>query len=405
MENIAGPPVEGKNFFGRDDIVEELQLDLEHHDVLLLGPRRIGKTSAARAVLAAVRKKGWRGFEVNVAACPNEAAFVSKLTRAITTQVVGRSGNRFGVARKAAAALLERVDRIRLPGGGEIGLVAAESEDWSGVANDALRLLAEDPSRWLVYIDELPILLHSILRADPDDGVARVRRFLDWFRNEAGSQPGMTRVRWLITGSVGLDTLVQRHGMADTINTLRHRGLRPFARPVAVAMLAHLGTTHEVHLKRGHIDHIVDAIGWPQPYYLQRVFHTLRARAHAGGAITTKEIERAVGRLTHDDQDNDFHHWESRLTTQLGAVDAAHAIAMLTRASATKEGTRGAFLFDCIAERLAGDSTDVHRKTYIGLRSLLLRDQYLTPDGEGEDRRFRFLLEPLRAWWLQRHTL
>jgi hypothetical protein len=248
-------------------------------------------------------------------------------------------------------------------------------------------------------------MLHSILREDQDKGVARVRRFLDWFRNDVASLPEATRVRWLVTGSVGLDTLVQRHGMADTINTLRHRGLRPFARPVAIELLAQLARDHAVPLQATDVEHIVDAVGWPQPYYLQRVFHTLRARAHAGNEITPAEIERAVGRLTHDDQDNDFHHWESRLMLQLGAVHAAHAVALLTRASAKKEGVRGDYLFDCIAERLAGESADVHRQTFIELRSVLTRDQYWVAVGQGEQRRYRFLLEPLRAWWLERHTL
>ena len=48
MDNIAGSPVEGKNFFGRNDIAQRLREILDHDDILLLGPRRIGKTSLAR---------------------------------------------------------------------------------------------------------------------------------------------------------------------------------------------------------------------------------------------------------------------------------------------------------------------------------------------------------------------
>ena len=48
--NIAGSPVEGTNFFGREAASRSFWEDLQHHDVLPLGPRRIGKTSLARRV-------------------------------------------------------------------------------------------------------------------------------------------------------------------------------------------------------------------------------------------------------------------------------------------------------------------------------------------------------------------
>ena len=38
MDNIAGSPVEGKNFFGRNDIAQRLREILDHDDILLLGP-------------------------------------------------------------------------------------------------------------------------------------------------------------------------------------------------------------------------------------------------------------------------------------------------------------------------------------------------------------------------------
>ena len=58
MDNISGPPVEGPNFFGRKAEIDWLRETFEHHDVLLLGPRRIGKTSVARAVMQVLRDAG-----------------------------------------------------------------------------------------------------------------------------------------------------------------------------------------------------------------------------------------------------------------------------------------------------------------------------------------------------------
>jgi uncharacterized protein len=409
MQNIAGPPVEGANFYARTQVVASLVRDLRHHDVLLLGPRRIGKTSVARAVLGSVRAAGGHGMEINVAACGDEAAFVRRLTDAITSAAHGPLGQAYEALKTHAATLTGRIDKIGLPGDVSVGLGAAAAEEWTSVATDALRLFAHAEGRWLVYIDELPIMLTNFVREDPKTGVSRVRRFLDWFRNDVRAMPECKQVRWLLTGSVGLDTLVQRHGMADTINTLRQHSLPPFERLVAVNLLRTLAHSYEIDFGHEDAQYTVDAIGWPQPYYLQRVFNTLCARARAGDGdrdpVTKAGIDEAIKRLTHRDEDNDFHHWERRLALQLGATDGAHAVALLTLAAETRVGGRPAFLLDKLAERMPEATADDQRQRFIELRDVLLRDQYLRVDEATGERRYRFCLEPLRVWWNRRHSL
>ena len=45
MDNIVGKPVTGENFFGRTGEVERLARMVESEHVLVLAPRRVGKTS------------------------------------------------------------------------------------------------------------------------------------------------------------------------------------------------------------------------------------------------------------------------------------------------------------------------------------------------------------------------
>ena len=83
MQNIAGSPVEGTDFFGRETAIRSLWDLLSNHDILLLGPRRIGKTSLARRLMVEARQSGWHAIEVNVASCIDERAFVNKLTEEV----------------------------------------------------------------------------------------------------------------------------------------------------------------------------------------------------------------------------------------------------------------------------------------------------------------------------------
>jgi len=48
MKNCVGPPVTGNDFFGREKEQRDFWRILENDSVLLLAPRRIGKTSLMR---------------------------------------------------------------------------------------------------------------------------------------------------------------------------------------------------------------------------------------------------------------------------------------------------------------------------------------------------------------------
>jgi hypothetical protein len=236
--------------------------------------------------------------------------------------------------------------------------------------------------------------------------VQRVRRFLDWFRNDVRALPDARKLRWLISGSVGLDTLVQEHGMADTINSLNHQGLEPFSTEVAVAMLVELADQYRIPLSEDDAGSIVTAVQWPQPYYLQATFHHLRSLIGANpGASAASLIEQAMDKLVQPGADNDFHHWQGRLSQQLSRADADHTQAMLNLAARDPSGARPESLLAALEERMGEATTEQARRTFIRLRDILQRDAYWWPDESSGAKRYRFRLEPLRRWWLRRDTL
>ena len=311
--------------------------------------------------------------------------------------------------RARASELLGRIDAVQLPvpGAGTAGvkLRAAEGEDWSAVATDALRLMGTAQQTWLIYIDELPIFLYTILRSDSTGGVQRVRRFLDWFRNDVRGLPECRHIRWLVTGSVGLDTLVQRYQMADTINSLKHESLTQFADTLAAEMVVRLANRYELPLTAGEAQALVQAVQWPQPYYLQLVFNFLRQLAASTGQPAGELISKAIDHAVQPGADNDFHHWEQRLFMQLGRADAEHAVALLTVAAQGAGGARPEALLVELQRRMPDDTEDAQRYKFVELRDILLRDAYWWLDESSGTRRYRFRLELLRRWWVRRQQL
>lgn len=410
MDNIAGSPVEGSNFFGRRADVARIQEALENHDVLLLGPRRIGKTSVSRAIMQALRDGGSHAIEINVASCTDERGFLDKLESALRKEFDSCSGKWWESVIATFGALSQRIKalKVSIPGAGTVGLDLSDgpSEEWVAVGNDFLTLIGQLERRCLIYVNELPIFLYNILRNDQQAGVSRVRRFLDWFRNDVRGLPGAGQVRWLVSGSVGLDTLVQQHGMADTINSLKHVGLPPFSEDEARAMLLSLADRYQLAFGAAETSALLAAIQWLQPYYIQLAFSELRSLMAARPTNKPADlIDAALECMTQPGQDNDFHFWEQRLSLQLPKADAGHAIAMLTQAAATREGARPDTLLATLHGRVPDATEDEARKTFIRLRDILQRDAYWLPDSEGPTRRYRFMLEPLRRWWLRRNSL
>ena len=409
MDNIAGSPVEGENFFGREADVARLRDILANDDILLLGPRRIGKTSVARAIMAQVRAEGWRAIEINVASSLDERGFLDKLESALKPELATVAGKTMDALSDAFSTLGGRIKSLKIPtGAGSLGveLGNADAEDWTKVACDALRLIAQVEEPWLIYVDELPILLFNIIRNDAQSGVQRVRRFLDWFRNDVRALPNARKVRWLVSGSIGLDTLVQEHGMADTINSMKHQGLEAFKDEMAIAMLTKLAIRYEIDLSVADASSIVAAVQWPQPYYLQSAFHHLRDfMASNATASPASLIEQAIDRLVQPGADNDFHHWAGRLSMQLCRADAEHALALLNLAARDPTGARAENLLALLEGRMTNVAAEEARRTFIRLRDILQRDAYWWPDDSSGVRRYRFRLEPLRRWWLRRDTL
>lgn len=410
MDNISGPPVEGSNFFGRKAEIDWLCETLEHHDVLLLGPRRIGKTSVARAVMLVLCKQGRRGIEINVASCQDERGFLQKLEEALGKELRSAAGKTWDALKDRFGSFLARIKTVKIPvpGAGSLGLDIkdASDDDWTSLGNEVLTLIAELEQPWLIYVDELPIFLFNIIRSDPQHGIARVRRFLDWFRNDVRGLPGSARVRWLVSGSVGLDTLVQQHGMADTINTLKQYHLPEFSESAAQDLLTHLTARYGLAFHATDKAALLVGVQWLQPYYIQFAFSQLRQLISAEPeAPLPGLIDKAIENMAQPGMDNDFHHWEERLFLQLPKTHAQHAVALLTQAAVQREGTRPEGLLAHLQGRLTDATDDEARQLFLQLRDILQRDGYWVPIGEAPQRRYRFTLEPLRRWWVRRNTL
>lgn len=389
MRNVVGKPVTGSNFFGRERELSELAEITRDEHVLLLAPRRVGKTSLLLALDSKVaQERSPVGVYVSVAAATNELQFVKSVLQAIYETKPGKR-----LKPNAVAAWLHRYGRrlkgVKVAGSG-IELEGAPTPEWQEEADKAFAALAATGSPWLIMIDELPTLVLLLARQDPEG--TRVRAFLQWFRNLRQLPRGTERLRFVLAGSIGLDNVTRRYRLTDTINDLRDWRLGPFTRENADRFLEELARGYQIELGSELRGAICDHAEWLIPYHLQVIFSALREQSDGRAPPSEELLDRAVKSLLS--RKAYFSYWHERIHDAFGVPEADLARAILATCARDPRGATPNMLQQSIARHLPNPRERVEAATWI--LNVLQNDGYLVEDAG----RFRFRSGLLRRYWL-----
>lgn len=363
-------------------IWRELEND---NNLALLAPRRVGKTSLMRRLRDDAPSHGYNAVYVSLQGVVDEDGVIQYVLNALSEHPEGAPALE-GMG-NIVASFFRRVKKLNVgPLGMEMG---NEADDWRTMGDKLLKHVASRDGRWLFLIDELPLVVLALIRSDPDS--RRARDFLDWFRD---LRIGATceHVRWVLAGSVGLDSVTRRQRMSDTINDLTAiTGFGPFTPEVADDFLVALAESAEITLPIETRARVLEKAEWLIPYHIQLLFSELVASARR--PFDAQAVDEAYASLLRPEHRNYFDWWHQRLFEELGPVDAAHAASLLTIASqdprGVPEGTLRASLFGRIPD--SGDFDAL----FSFITDLLQSDGYLVED-EG---RFRFRSPLLRDYW------
>lgn len=390
VENIVGKPVLDHNFFGRDAELEDLQAITEREHVLLLAPRRVGKTSLLHALAKRVDHDGAAiGVYASVAAATSETQFVQTILNAIYATKRGRKLKRGFVSR--ALGLGRGVKSVKVAGSGVD--LETRTPSWQEDADRAFAAIVKSEIPLLILIDELPVLVLALAKADPSG--ARVRAFLQWFRNLRQQIAGGPKLRFVLAGSIGIDNVTRRHQLTETINDLRLWPLGPFQPAAAHEFLGQLAASYEIELGPELRTAVCSVAEWLIPYHLQVIFSELREHTEATQptmAILDATIETLLDRRTY------FSHWHERLHDALGEPSASIARALLSISAQDPTGATP----DAMNQSIAAIVPDPAERTkaFKWIVDVLSNDGYLVL----QDGRRRFRSGLLRRYWM-RHVV
>src|SRR6266568_5696947 len=153
--------------------------DLETDNLLLLAPRRVGKTSLMRKMAANAETYGFNTISADVSDCSGEMHFVQRLYETILDTDLG--DNLWNNIKDSWFG--RTVQRVRKIGGGGFSLeFDPDNAAWARLGEELADALSKLEGAWLIQVDELPVFVLKLLNQGEPSERARVREFLYWMR-------------------------------------------------------------------------------------------------------------------------------------------------------------------------------------------------------------------------------
>lgn len=399
LPNKFGPWVVGDEFFDRTAEVERLtQLLDDGNSILLVAPRRIGKTSLVRETF---RRMDERGEDyllfVDVQDCrtPEDVIVAISLAAQPHSGLASRVKEIFSSFLKG---LRDHVEGVGSSAVLELRFREGLTGDWQAKANKIVASLAEADRPVGICLDELPIMVNRLVTGpgDPAERRAMAEVFLSWLRKTVTAHAD--RVRWIVCGSIGLEPILARHNLSFTLGHLRAFHLPAWDRDTAAACLKSLAAAQGAEWPEASRAALLDKLGHFVPHHVQMYFgHVIDDCRLRGAAVPTPEDVLRVydTHMLSTRGHAELADYEERLLRVLDEATVDLALALLTEAAVVGQLTLEASRR--IAESHGLDRPERARRDVL---HVLEHDGYLARgDEEGH---WLFVSALIRDWWRQR---
>ena len=404
LKRAGGNWVDGDRFFDREveiEAIEERMRDGTH--TLLTAQRRMGKTSLVRELLRRLKDKAeFATVFVDLEAAKDPADAIAEIgVQAKETQGI------WPRVRRVFANILQQADRIDELAIADVRVklrAGIDAGNWQQRGDAVLAALAESDRPVVLAMDELPILVNRLLKGHEDRittaGKQAVDEFLSWLRKNGQTHRG--RVCMIVSGSVGLEPILEQARLSAQANIFDAYDLKPWSESTAVGCLSALAETYGVDLRLEVREAMCRRLRCCIPHHVQMFFD--RMLEHLRQAGRTEASLRDVGQVYRNEMLSvrgqlDMQHYEGRLEIVLGDAGYPVALEILTAAA--------------IAGRLSNEGIDAYRAHFstqteddrVGVPAVenvlhvLMHDGYLERWEDG----YRFVSGLLEDWWRNRY--
>jgi hypothetical protein len=385
---MTGQVIYGDKFFPRPKDENRIWRRLSKGSPLLvLAPRRVGKTSLLRH-METNPKDGYVFLYSIVQSCSNEHEYYKEILNNLFNS---EFTNRMSKAKHWGQDKLEKftssVKGLNLSEAG----IEFDNKDRKLDRNDLKTALnainIED--KLIIVIDEFPDVLEKINR---EHGHSVAESFLSGCRDLCQYPILDKKIQFIFTGSIGLDSLVNKLNLSDLINVLITTHVDPLANDDADKFLLKIikDSDEQITLSQEQRQYLLQKVGWLMPYYIELLWMAVEDLCCDNEMYepTNEYIDQAYETLFGQNYRSYFNHWAERLS-RFEASEKAFAHQLLTL---TSEHT---ILRTSDIHNLKQDEQFLDANTNY-VFDCLIHDGYLFLN---EKQQYQFTSPMLKEWW------
>jgi hypothetical protein len=296
-----------------------------------------------------------------------------------------------GHAQLALAHLKQRISQL-LAGGWEGNpLHAIGKLDPRQFSEALIAALNAQECKTLILVDEIALFVAERLAQDAEG----TKAFLYHLRRLRQAYPN---VRWLLTGSVGLDVVARRAGLQGALVDLKPFPLDAFGDEAARSYLVHLCHAGAVPkpfaLDDAGFAHLARELGWLAPFYLQLVADRITPSGPLCGDKPTAQvadIDRAFEELLQPAYRTMFSPFEEHIDKNFPRPDTQRLHRILSVCCENASGETAATLL----ARIGQDERPFTPRELTNWLTALATAGFLTVNSD----RWSFRSGLLRRYW------
>ena len=394
LRNIPGAVPEPDELIGRDHLIDVLWDQLAGNNLLLIAPRRFGKTGVMRHVLKKPRP-GYHVVYIEVEAISTPESFAAELIAALLANDKVRSilSNIKKLPLEIVNFVTNRVEEVDVEGV-KIKLKQALGDSWQTTTRKLLLEMEKTTETPIFIIDEFPQFIDNISRSQGED---QAKSFLSWFRSLRMRQKDeLRRFRFILGGSTGIDVILRRLRASDKLNDCFRLPVEPVSRKDGERIIEGLAQRYELDFTEEAIESFFELIGTPVPYFIHLfVSQIILDPTMKGKPLTPQDLQKVYRlRVVGPSCRSYFDYFRQRLE-RYGVPGERAAIAVLREiAEAPKGRISDSALYEIYRKARKKGASDVEFRE---IMADLECDWYVSLDTATNE--YFFLIQIMKAWW------
>jgi len=311
---IIGNTATGDYYYDRPTIVAEIwqQITIGNH-VLLAAPRRVGKSSIMKHMIYNSIDKH-RCIYQNVQGLESAEHFFKSIYELI------KSCMNFSQKTSAWLRLLKETDIEEVSITGTLK-IRERTINYLEAVNHLLPKLKQNDFKIVLFIDELPEVLHNLNKNDKKEEAILILKTLRRWRQE----DQFSNFRMVLAGSIGIYYVIKsiegRNVDSNDFNKVKFEAL---TNEEAIDYIRWAtGNNATIRYTEKLIQHLLSKIRYSLPYFINLMLHEInsKARKDSNPAITINDIDKAFEEVVKNS--DHFKDWKSRLFDYMPLPDAS----------------------------------------------------------------------------------